>query len=132
MEHGAGSEEEGNCAGERNPEVRGQKSEVREWQRASAFAGGAARLRGIMSKIVKGVVETRSLKCMRLRRGYPFSVIRSRKMEPVITGQLTTLRAGDLYEPEADQRIPVLMKFAVNFSDSGVSNLKSAIIPACF
>jgi len=49
-----------------------------------------------------------------------------------ITGQLTTLRAGDLYEPEADQRIPVLMKFAVNFSDSGVSNLKSAIIPACF
>src|SRR5438094_8007352 len=75
MEHGAGSEEEGNCAGERNPEVRGQKSEVREWQRASAFAGGAAVLRGIMSKIVKGVVETRSLKCMRLRRGYRLSVI---------------------------------------------------------
>src|SRR5207249_917560 len=75
MEHGAGSEEEGNCAGERKPEVRGQKSEVREWQRASAFAGGAARLRGIMSKIVKGVVETRSLKCMRLRRGYRLSVL---------------------------------------------------------
>src|SRR5437764_197639 len=75
MEHGAGSEEEGNCAGERKSEVRGQKSEVREWQRASAFAGGAARLRGIMSKIVKGVVETRSLKCMRLRRGYPLSVL---------------------------------------------------------
>src|SRR5205823_979177 len=167
MEHGAGSEEEGNCAGERNPEVRGQKSEVREWQRASAFAGGVARLRGIMSKIVKGVVETRSLKCMRLRRGYRLSVLCYRgggiRLRQAVSAkatarqelrrgragsekrprggyQLSVLgyqveksgasittdhsRAGDLYEPEADQRIPVLMKFAVNFSDSGVSNLK--------
>src|SRR5205823_1042667 len=147
MEHGAGSEEEGNCAGERKPEVRRQKSEVREWQRASAFAGGVARLRGIMSKIVKGVVETRSLKCMRLRRGYRLSVLcyrgggirlrqavllklrrargygaaeqrarnahaavisypfRSRKAE-LYYPTTDHSRAGDLYEPEADQRIP--------------------------
>src|SRR5438874_7644759 len=44
----------------------------------SRLSGGpTARLRGIMSKIVKGVVETRSSK-LRLWRGYPLSVIRLR------------------------------------------------------
>jgi len=117
----------------------------------NVFASEAGRLRGIISKIVKGVVETRSSK-LRLWRGYPLSVIRLRaraggrgcaevsphgwrigylasRIEGLggmaqggkTTGRLTT-----------NQRIPVLMKFAVNFIGSGVSNLKSAIIPACF
>jgi len=128
-----------------------RRATARQEATPNIFASEAGRLRGIISKIVKGVVETRSSK-LRLWRGYPLSVIRlqaragGRGCAEVIphgwrigylasrieglggmaqggktTGRLTT-----------NQRIPVLMKFAVNFIGSGVSNLKSAIIPACF